>query len=129
MGFLLGLILSLVVLAMGWRAYTGRWRTWVGHPGLLPKVKAYPALGMLYGGIGLLTGTLLWDVDGDSLPRPLLAVLLTLLLGGIWTFLMSLVWLPGFMVPHWVKVAEDVRDSRTPGRLPPGTGAPGDGVN
>lgn len=47
MGFFAGLILSLVVLAMGWCAHTGRWRTWVGHPGLLPRVKAYPALGML----------------------------------------------------------------------------------
>ncbi|MCC3281144.1 MULTISPECIES: hypothetical protein [Arthrobacter] len=110
MGFILGLILSLVILAMGLCAYTGRWRMWLGHPGLLPRVKAYPALGMLYGGVGLLTGTLLWDVDGDSIPRPLLAVLLVVILGGIWTFLMSLVWLPRFMIPRWVKITENVKE-------------------
>ena len=110
MGIFAGLILSVVVLVMGWRAHTGRWGTWVGHPGLLPRVKAYPALGLLYGGIGLLTGTLLWDVDADSLPKPILGVLLTVMLGGIWTFLVSLVWLPRFMVPGWVKSAEQARE-------------------
>jgi len=110
MAFILGLILGLAGLAMGWRAYTGRWRTWLGQPGLVPRVRAYPALGMLYGGIGLLTAVLLWEVDPDSLAKPLLGVLLVLTLGGIWTFLVSLVWLPRFMLPRWVKMAEKVKE-------------------
>ncbi|MBD8044042.1 hypothetical protein H9638_09510 [Arthrobacter sp. Sa2BUA2] len=112
MGFILGLILSLVVLTMGWRAHTGRWRSWLGHPGLLPRVRAYPGLGMLYGGIGLLTGTLLWDADPRSMGKPLLGLLLVLMLGGIWTFLVSLVWLPKFMLPDWVRVAERTTERR-----------------
>ncbi|MCQ1952640.1 MULTISPECIES: hypothetical protein [Arthrobacter] len=106
MGFLLGLALSLATIFQGWRAYTGRWRTWIGYPGLLPRLRAYPMLGMLYGGIGLLAGTVLVEADTDSLPRPVLAVLMMIFLAGIWTLLISVVWLPRFMVPRWVEAAE-----------------------
>ena len=106
MGFLLGLALSIATIVQGWRAYTGRWRTWIGFPGLVPRLRAYPTLGMLYGGIGLLAGTFLVGLDTDSMPRSLIGLLLLVSIAGVWTMLLSGVWLPRFMVPHWVEAAE-----------------------
>lgn len=116
MELILGLTLSVIMLIMGWRAYTGRWRTWLGHPGLLPKIRAYPAPGMLYGGIGLLAGMLLMGLDTDALPRSVVGILLALFLIGIWTSLLSLVWLPRFMVPRWVETAERAKGLRARSR-------------
>lgn len=102
-----------VILALGaWatyagcRAYSGRWRAWRSIPGLLPKVRSYPGLGLLYAGIGFLAGAAAVAVGADGAPRPLLAGLLIIMLAGLGIFLLSFVWLPRLMRPAWVR-AED----------------------
>lgn len=90
----------------GWRAYSGRWRRWLAYGGLIPKVRSYPGLGLLYGGISFLLAPFAAWIAGAGAPKAAVAALVVPVLAGMLIWLLSHAWLPRFMRPAWVRATE-----------------------
>jgi hypothetical protein len=90
----------------GWRAYSGRWRRWLAYGGLVPGIRSYPGLGLLYGGIGFMLAPLAAWAAENGAPDAVTAAALLPAVAGILISLLSIVWLPRFMRPAWVRTAE-----------------------
>lgn len=95
----------------GWRAYSGRWRRWLAYGGLIPKVRSYPGLGLLYGGISFLLAPFAAWIAEAGAPKAAVAALVVPVLAGMLIWLLSHAWLPRFMRPAWVRATEQNKES------------------
>ncbi|NMR29747.1 hypothetical protein [Crystallibacter degradans] len=105
-GGLAGIAAGAAMVLAGWRAYSGRWRRWLAYTGLIPGVRSYPGLGLLYGGISfLLAPAAVWTAEAGA-PKAAVAALIVPVLAGMLIWLLSHAWLPRFMRPEWVRATE-----------------------